>query len=241
MKLIVDIGNTNVKLALFDQDFLIEKKSIDRGDFINQTETFLNEFNIENVIISSVGKLTVQQLNFLEEEFKVFHINHNTKVPFKNLYKTPKTIGVDRLGLVAGAIKLYSKKNVLIIDAGTCVTYDFVTSDAHYLGGAISPGLYLRYKSLNDYTANLPRLDIKKPENFYGQSTEASIHTGVVLGLANEIDGTIDTYKKHYSDLTVILTGGDANFLSDQLKNSIFAHSDLLVEGLNFIFEFNHN
>ena len=241
MKLIIDIGNTNIKLALFNQDFLIEKKSIGKDDFINQTESFLAEFNqVEQVIISSVGKLTNKQLNFLEENFKVFHINQNTKLPFQNLYGTPKTLGVDRIALAAGAIKKYPHKNVLIIDAGTCVTYDIITKENNYLGGAISPGLYLRYKSLNDYTANLPRLDIKVPEHFIGQNTNESIHTGVVLGLVNEIDGTINTHRKHYSDLTVILTGGDANFLSDQLKNSIFAHSNLLVEGLNFIFEFNH-
>ena len=129
--------------------------------------------------------------------------------------------------------------NVLIIDAGTCITFDFVTKDNDYLGGAISPGIRLRYKALNNLTANLPLLETTQPLTIIGNSTETAIHSGIVFGIINEIDGTIDYYKQKYPDLTVILTGGDTNFLSNQLKNSIFANSNFLLEGLNFILDYN--
>jgi type III pantothenate kinase len=135
----------------------------------------------------------------------------------------------------------YPDNNVLIIDAGTCITYDFITNKNEYLGGAISPGIRMRYKGLNNLTANLPLLETKSPEDIIGSSTNSSIHSGVVNGVVNEIDGFINAYKEKYSYLTVILTGGDANFLSEQLKSSIFANSNFLLEGLNYILEFNSN
>ena len=128
---------------------------------------------------------------------------------------------------------------MLIIDAGTCITYDFINTNNEYLGGAISPGIRLRYRTLNNLTANLPLLDTQLPQDIIGNSTQNSIHSGVVFGVLKEIDGVIDEYVKKYSDLTVILTGGDTKFLSNQLKNSIFANSNFLLEGLNFILEYN--
>jgi len=242
MKLIIDVGNTKIKLALFQGYQILSKEAISNKKLIEAIQILLSKNpTLKHSIISSVGNLSDHQLSFLRENFELFQVNHQTKIPFINLYKTPKTLGIDRICIVAGAKFFYPKENALIIDAGTCVTYDFVTKKGDYLGGGISPGLNLRYKSLNNYTANLPLLKSKIPKNYIGDSTEQSIHVGVALGLVNEIDGVIYNYKKNHSNLTVILTGGDANFLSDQLKNSIFVHSDLLVEGLNFIFEFNQN
>jgi type III pantothenate kinase len=166
-------------------------------------------------------------------------LNSETKLPFTNRYETPKTLGVDRLALVSASVQKYANKNVLIIDAGTCITYDFINQSNNYLGGAISPGIRLRYKSLNNLTANLPLLRTDKPKTITGNSTEASIHSGVVFGVVKEMDGIIDQYAEEYLDLTVILTGGDAKFLLNQLKNSIFANSDFLLEGLNFILDYN--
>jgi type III pantothenate kinase len=170
---------------------------------------------------------------------RVIKLNSETKVPFQNNYKTPKTLGVDRIALVTSSILKFPNKNVLIIDAGTCITYDFINKNNIYLGGAISPGLRLRYQSLNDLTANLPLLEIKRPKKVIGNTTISSIHSGVVLGTIYEIQGVIKVYSEKYSDLTVILTGGDAKMLSKQLKSSIFANSDFLLEGLNYILEFN--
>jgi type III pantothenate kinase len=136
-------------------------------------------------------------------------------------------------------VNKYPNNNVLIIDAGTCITYDFITKKNDYLGGAISPGIRIRYKSLHNLTANLPLLDTNLPETLIGNSTESSIHSGVVFGVIKELDGVIDQYREEHQDLTVILTGGDAKFLSNQLKNSIFANSNFLLEGLNFILDYN--
>ena len=143
------------------------------------------------------------------------------------------------MALVSASVQQFPNDNVLIIDAGTCITYDFVTAENEYLGGAISPGIDLRYKALHNLTAHLPLLEKKAPKHIIGNSTNSSIHSGVIHGVVKEIDGMIDEYREKHTDLTVILTGGDAKFLSNQLKNSIFANSNFLLEGLNFILDFN--
>ena len=168
----------------------------------------------------------------------VLSLDHNTIVPFTNLYTTPTTLGVDRIALVSNAVNKYPKQNALIIDAGTCITYDFVNNKGEYFGGSIAPGLFLRYKSLNDYTANLPLLKPKYPNTFIGDSTENAIHAGVSNGLIAEINGVIEEFSNNYDPLVVILTGGDANFLSKRLKSSIFVDPNFLLHGLNYILEY---
>ena len=143
--------------------------------------------------------------------------------------------------MVSASVQKYPYNNTLIIDAGTCITYDFVTNKNEYLGGAISPGIRMRYQSLNKLTAKLPLLETELPKDIIGNSTKNSIHSGVIFGVLKEIEGIIEVYVSKYKDLTVILTGGDANFLSKQLKSSIFANSNFLLEGLNFILQFNSN
>lgn len=240
MNLIIDVGNTFVKFAVFNNVDLLYKTSFKLLEFEEHYKTIKRVFpELKCAIISSVGYLSKQQINGVKKDFKVVILNSETKVPFYNLYKTPNTLGVDRIALVCASVNTFSNKNVLIIDAGTCITYDFITTKNEYLGGAISPGLRLRYKSLNDLTANLPLLETKQPKTIIGNSTESSIHSGIVNGVIKEIDGVIDHYKGLYSDLTVILTGGDTNFLSNQLKNSIFANINFLLEGLNFILLYN--
>ncbi|APY07992.1 pantothenate kinase [Winogradskyella sp. J14-2] len=240
MNLIVDVGNTFVKLAVFQKDALIYKVSFKVSEFKKEYKKLKKDFpKLKQAILSSVGKLSLKQIELLEQDLKVLELNHKIKLPFKNLYKTPQTLGVDRIALVSASVSQFPKNKVLIIDAGTCVTYDFVTEINEYLGGAISPGIRLRYSALHNLTANLPLLDKQHPKSLIGRSTESSIHSGVVLGLIKEIDGVIDQYRAEHQDLTVILTGGDANFLSNQLKNSIFANSNFLLEGLNYILDFN--
>jgi len=240
MNLIVDVGNTYVKFAIYNDANLIYKVSFKLIEFKKQYKILKKDFpKLKNAIIASVGHLSKVQVELINKDLNVIELSSKTKLPFKNLYKTPKTLGVDRIALVSASVQQFSNKNVLIIDAGTCITYDFITKDNHYLGGAISPGIRLRYKSLNDLTANLPLLDTEQPKSIIGDSTETSIHSGVVNGVVKEIDGIIDQYLVDYSDLTVILTGGDTKFLSNQLKNTIFANSNFLLEGLNFILEYN--
>ena len=236
MNLVIDVGNTSVKLAVFKDALLFKKEVVMIQDLL-ETISKIKEENktIKNVIVSSVGNLDKEVLEYLDNNFQVLFLSHQTKLPFKNLYETPNTLGIDRIALIAASVDRYSEKNVLVIDAGTCITYDFINKENEYLGGAISPGIRMRYKALYNQTAKLPLLDTEAPENLIGNSTITSINSGVVNGLVNEIDGVIAQYKEKYNDLTIILTGGDANFLSKQLKSSIFANSNFLLQGLNFI------
>ena len=240
MNIIIDVGNTNLKFAVFEHITLIEKivighqKALDTFQYLKQKYP-----NISKGIISSVGNIDEAFMAYIQDKVKLLTLNSKTKLPFKNLYKTPHTLGVDRIGLVAAAINKYPKKNVLVIDTGTCITYDFIDDKNNYLGGAISPGIKVRYQALHNLTANLPLLHFKPPKNIIGNSTETSIHSGVVNGVITEIEGFVKKYEKNHKDLTVILTGGDSDFLSKQFKNGIFANSNLLLEGLNHILEFN--
>jgi type III pantothenate kinase len=242
MNLVIDVGNSLVKLAVFDGDALLYKKTIKSSFIVKHIDLLRKEYTpIKQVIVSSVGKLKTSDLSYIQDHFELIKLDSISKLPFKNSYKTPKTLGLDRIALVSASIQQYPYNNVLIIDAGTCVTYDFVTNDNEYLGGAISPGIQMRYQSLHNLTANLPLLNPEVPENILGSSTNDCMHSGVVFGVIKEIDGVIEEYKEKYKDLTVILTGGDANFLSKQLKSSIFANSNFLLEGLNFILQINSN
>lgn len=240
--LVIDVGNSLIKLAVFKDGELLSKAVIKPEDLKSHVDSLVNKHpTMQKAIIASVGKLEASHLAYLEDQFEVFQIQSWVNLPFKNSYKTPLTLGADRIALISASIQQYPYNNVLIIDAGTCITYDFVTSDNEYLGGAISPGIKMRYQSLHNLTANLPLLHTEAPKNMIGQTTNDCIHSGVVLGVVNEIDGAINEYQEKYKDLTVILTGGDANFLSKQLKSSIFANSNFLLEGLNFILQFNSN
>jgi type III pantothenate kinase len=240
MNLVVDVGNTFVKFAVYKKEELIYKSSFKLSEFKRQFKQVGKEHpNIESAIISSVGRLSRNEIELIDNDLTILELNSKTKLPFNNCYKTPETLGVDRIALVSASVKQFPDNNTLIIDAGTCITYDFITDKNDYLGGAISPGIRLRYISLNNLTANLPLLDTDRPESLIGSTTESSIHSGVVNGVVKEIDGIIDQYLLDYPDLTVILTGGDAKFLSNQLKNSIFANSNFLLEGLNFILDYN--
>ncbi|WP_452221777.1 type III pantothenate kinase [Lacinutrix salivirga] len=240
MNLIVDVGNSFVKLAVFESDTIRYKKVCKAKDFLKEAKKSLKKNQeINDIIISSVGKLNTEDVQYLKEEHTVLELSSKTKVPFQNLYATPKTLGIDRIALVCASVDQFNNTNALIIDAGTCITYDFVTTNNDYLGGAISPGIKMRYNALHNQTANLPLLETNQPVSLIGDSTNNSIHSGVIYGVLNEIDGVIGSYTEKYTDLTVILTGGDANFLSKQLKSSIFANQNFLLEGLNYILEFN--
>ena len=240
MNLIIDVGNTSIKLALYSKARCVKREVVSPSEFQKVLKKLFKKYtSLTQGIISSVGRLEQKQLVFLKKHVSILELDNTTKVPFTNNYKTPKTLGVDRIALVAASVNQFPDKNVLIIDAGTCITYDFVTTENVYLGGAISPGIRLRYKTLNNLTANLPLLETKAPKQLIGNSTENSIHSGVINGVIHEIDGIVKEYKAKYSDLTVILTGGDAKFLSKRLKSSIFANSNFLLEGLNHILDYN--
>jgi len=238
MNLIIDIGNTRAKIAVFNEGELILSLISEHNTINKNIEKFKKKYYLKNCILSSVANVSI---NLDVDSFNtVIKLNHKTSVPFLNKYDSPSTLGVDRIALASAAAHHYPKKNVLIIDSGTCITYDFINIKNEYLGGAISPGINLRYKSLNQFTANLPLLE-QADFQLIGKDTKASIHSGVLNGFMQEIDGVIEQYNRKYSNLTVVLTGGDTNFLAEKLKSSIFATPNFLLEGLNSILIYNLN
>lgn len=239
MNLIIDIGNTRIKTAVFEDGKLIHNESITNESFVAEVKAIIRKYQCTNAIISSVGFVNKSQIDELRAEINLVELDFKLKVPFENKYTTPKTLGVDRIALVSSAVATYPNKNVLIIDAGTCITYDFVNNMGNYYGGSISPGLQMRYKALNIFTKKLPLLEPSEIVELIGNSTEKCIHSGVINGVINEIDGIINQYRKKNVDLTVVLTGGDLNFLSNKLKNSIFANPNFLLEGLDTILTYN--
>ena len=240
MNLIIDVRNTFVKLAVFKNGHLLFNESTEVENLIGRIKIIFQEFpQIDWAIVSSVVQLGKSEMDALTVFCNVHVLNHQSKIPFKNLYATPKTLGVDRIALATAAYYNGANTNTLVIDTGTCITYDLVTHKGEYLGGAISPGLTMRYKALNEQTSKLPLLGLKAPADLIGNTTESSIHSGVVHGASAEIDGVIDQYSSRYEDLTVILTGGDAQFLSKRLKNTIFALSNFLLIGLNYLLDYN--
>ncbi|MFD2552691.1 type III pantothenate kinase [Bizionia sediminis] len=242
MNLIIDIGNTRVKTAVFQGYELLVKENDVLNNLENKIQLLMARFpEIKNCILSSVGLQTQIPAQLLPKHLHTLILNPKTPLPIINGYETPKTLGMDRLALACAAANKYPNNDCLIIDVGTCITYDFISKNNRYLGGAISPGLQLRYTALNSLTANLPLLKPETPKALIGTTTNGAIHAGVVYGILSEIDGVIARYQEKYSDLTVILTGGDTNFLSKQLKSSIFAHSNFLLEGLNHILHYNTN
>lgn len=240
MNLVIDVGNTLIKLGVFDLQQLKVKKTCVSNDFLHVLAELSENFpEIKHTLVASVGNLSNAHLEALKKHYAVFQLNQQTKVPFINKYGTPETLGVDRIAVISAAAQQFPNKNVLVIDVGTCITYDFINSSNEYLGGAISPGITLRYKSLNSFTDKLPLLDAQMPETMIGDSTATSIHSGIVNGVLYEIEGFVENYKNEFANLTVILTGGASHFLRDSIKNDIFANSNFLLEGLNHILEYN--
>jgi len=239
MLLAIDIGNTRIKGAVFEKDNLIESFVFSKKELEKKITTILKNFpRVQNLTVASVGNLSKSDFLNFGEGIKVHFISNEDVFPFENKYETPKTLGIDRMVLASGAVLQFPKQNRLVIDAGTCITYDFIDEDDNYLGGAISPGFRLRYEALHNFTAKLPLLTLENPDNFIGNSTQQSIHSGVVNGMIHEIDGFINQYKEEYTKFTIILTGGDTEFLAKRLKNTIFANSNFLLESLNHLFQY---
>jgi len=239
MVLTVDVGNTRIKAAVFEGSTVLENFVFDKNELEKKIKNILKKFqNCSDLVVASVG--SIEKISFLafEKQLNVHFLTNEDHFPFVNKYETPKTLGIDRMVLAAGATLRFPKQNRLVIDAGTCITYDFIDEFDNYLGGAISPGLRLRYEALHNYTARLPLLTLEIPESYTGSSTAQAIHSGVVNGFVYEIDGFIDEYRENYSNFIIILTGGDTDFLAKRLKNTIFANSNFLLESLNQTFQY---
>jgi len=239
MILAVDVGNTRIKSAVFEGATFLESFVFFKKELGENIQNILKKYKwITHLVVSSVSDVEKQSFSEFESLVDIHFVSHNDLFPFENRYKTPRTLGVDRMVLAAGATLRFPNQNRLVIDAGTCVTYDFIDESNNYLGGAISPGLQLRYSALHNFTAKLPLLELENPEHIIGNSTSESIHSGVVNGMVYEIEGFIEEYRKVYPNFIIILTGGDTVFLAKRLKNTIFADSNFLLESLNQIFQY---
>lgn len=220
----LDIGNTRVKYALWE----------DNGN--------LKEWGSENSLIDLYPVFERAQkiisVNVRESfepgpyQAKLELLNHQSRFPFKNLYRTPHTLGMDRAAAVAGAMKLYPNTNCLVIDAGTCIKFDFIGEKGEYFGGSIGPGLQMRFKALNLFTGKLPLVEYRDFEEIYGQSTEESILCGVIQGFLLETEGRIEQFRNKFDKVTVIVTGGDGEFLGKHLKTPNFADPLLIQHGI---------
>jgi type III pantothenate kinase len=239
MILAIDVGNTRIKAAVFEGATVLETFVFLKTELEKNIENILKkQEKVSHLVVSSVSDVEKQAFSAFENLVKIHFVSHKDSFPFVNCYATPQTLGIDRMVNAAGATLQFPNQNRLVIDAGTCVTYDFIDESNNYLGGAISPGLQLRYAALHNFTAKLPLLELENPEYFIGESTPESIHSGVVNGLVYEIDGFIAEYKALYPKFIIILTGGDTVFLAKRLKNTIFANSNFLLESLNQLFQY---
>jgi type III pantothenate kinase len=230
--LVVDIGNTSSKVGIFKQHNLVEERVFADHATLNE---YVASVQTQAAIIASVSKTYDVILPSTTHIPRVLLLTHKLPLPIVNLYATPETLGVDRLAGVCGAKQMFSDEPCLVIDSGTCITYDFINEKAEYLGGAISPGLHMRLRAMHEFTARLPLVTIDGDIPLIGNSTQSCMQSGAFNGMLIEIEGTIERYKQHYPEMRVILCGGDTHFFENSLKGTIFAVQNLVLKGLNSI------
>lgn len=239
MNLIVEQGNTKLKVALFDRGEIASFILADRDD-TSRIKDIVGQYRPEQGIISSVVNTDEALTDYLDAHLNHFiRLDEHTPVPVRIEYETKDTLGRDRIAAAAGASFLQPGRNVLVIDAGTAITYEVIEAAGIYIGGNISPGLTTRFKALNKFTERLPLVKEKDEAPLIGTSTETAILSGVVNGIVYEMDGFIDGLKAKYGDLFVYLTGGHSFYFERRLKSHIFANANLVLVGLNRILEYN--
>lgn len=238
MNLIVNIGNTNTKLGLFQVDVLASHVSV-QNEKIDDILQFISTAKVQKTILSATKQVNQTIIDTLLQKGSFVDMNENTKLPFSVEYKSRKSLGDDRLAAVAGASVVEQDEDRLVITAGTCITYNILTKDNVFLGGGISPGVFMRFRAMNAFTGNLPLVENKLFDHLIGRSTEQSIQSGVRKGSVAEMDGIISQYKLLYPKIKVFICGGDASFFESRLKNKIFAHANLELIGMNEILKYN--
>jgi type III pantothenate kinase len=238
MNLVIDIGNTRIKVFVFKGNNVAAEET---GNMLPASglKKIFSKYAIEAAILSSVAATPGAITSYLRKHTWLLTLNPATPLPVKNLYRSKETLGNDRIANAAGAAMIFPSRNCLVIDAGTCVKYDFITKQGEYLGGAISPGLEMRFASLHDYTSRLPMVTPAKELRLTGRTTEESIRSGVQNGMLGEMEAAVSQYKKKYGVLKVILTGGDAHRFAHLFNFPIFAAPQLTATGLNEILQHN--
>ncbi|TMI86306.1 MAG: type III pantothenate kinase [Bacteroidetes bacterium] len=234
-----DFGNTRLKAAVF-VDSALEEVMVLKDESIETVQSLVDQYRPQKTILSSVINHELEIENLLSKASKFHKLSYLSKLPFTTPIAKPETIGADRLALSAAAVYFYPAKNNLVIGLGTCITYNLVNKFHEFMGGGISPGLEMRLRSLNHYTAKLP---FAKPDwnaPLIGYDTNTNILSGVVIGMAKEIDGFVNSYNEKFGNFNVLLTGGDTGILASHLKSKIFADPELIFKGLYAISEVNN-
>lgn len=239
MNLIIDCGNTLTKIALFHGNEMIAFSRVTSFGIQEIEHFILSNPGIKNAVISDVRDYDENINVYLKQRFNTLVFSNSTAVPITNSYSTPETLGKDRLAAVVGAHHLFPSSDVLVIDAGTAITYDIISADGVYSGGGIAPGIAMRYKALHTFTGRLPLLDYYGDTPLVGNNTVMSIQSGVLNGAVAEMDGIITQYLNQSPLIKIIVTGGDYNYFDKRLKIKTFAAPNLVLEGLNLILNFN--
>ncbi|MCI0522637.1 MAG: type III pantothenate kinase [Bacteroidales bacterium] len=238
MNLVIDIGNSFAKVALYDGKLLINKERL-KDNYATHLRNFLGDRSVKGAIISSVNSDPVALLGFLSDTIPVVHhLTWQSRYPFMIDYETPETLGVDRLAAAVGAMLHHPGANLLVIDAGSALTVDLM-ADATYMGGSISPGLSMRFRALHEYTGRLPLGEPCRSFSFPGRSTKDAITGGVIMGLVFEINEYIRTFEERHKTLTVAITGGDGELISSFADRKISFYPDLVTDGLNYLLDYN--
>ncbi|NUO02888.1 MAG: type III pantothenate kinase [Saprospiraceae bacterium] len=241
LNLVTDIGNTRVKAGLFREGELVQQWLWGHEKFsfelLKQTAT---NHNAQNIILSTVRQLPEDEAwQSINEDCFCLMLSETTPLPFQNLYRTPQTLGKDRLAAVAGAQALFPGQNCLVADAGTCITYEVLTANGSYLGGNIAPGLRMRLQAMHEFTAKLPLVEPGETENLFGYDTKSAMQNGAQEGIVLELEGYANHCRALFGPVQVLLTGGDADFLSKKLKSEIFVDQNLVLRGLDQILSYN--
>jgi type III pantothenate kinase len=243
MNLVVDIGNTRTKIAFFENNELVEKAILESGA-LGELSAAMTGIKVEGAILSATGADTEGVENFLKTHCPFIIFDHTTPIPIKNKYKTPETLGKDRLAAVVAAKTMFPKDNCLVIDAGTCLTYNFVTANNLFIGGNITPGLTMRLKAMHHFTAKLPEVE-RHTEGvdmmeILGTSTESALRIGAQIGVLAEVEGFVERFILNFGRIKVILTGGDGEFMMKHVAISErYFERNLVLQGLNQILNFN--
>ncbi|MCX6167417.1 MAG: type III pantothenate kinase [Sphingobacteriales bacterium] len=243
--LVIDIGNSSQKIAVFEQRNLLHTE-ITTSLNSQKLAQILAQYPCTHSIICSVNQEIAALEQYLEQQTKYIRFSVGTPNPIHNQYQSPETLGLDRLAAMMAVYALFPKQNTLVIDAGTCITYDMLDAQGNYLGGSISPGIQLRFRALHEFTGRLPFVSFSPaPIDLVGIDTPTSLQSGVVNGVTAEVEGIITQYQQKHAQLNVVFCGGDANFFDNRLKNSIFASNSsciphLVLIGLNEIIHHQH-
>ncbi len=232
MNLVIDSGNTRFKVGVFDDTVLVRKEFFTHE---NDLKKFITENSFEHMLVSSVKFDPTEILSWSSNSRKKIVLTTSLQLPIKIKYATPQTLGVDRIAAACGAYLKYPDEDCLVIDAGTCINYEFLDRNKTYHGGAISPGVSMRFEAMHTFTSKLPLVKSISESKLIGDSTESCMQSGVMNGVLGEVNEIIQRYKDLYPDIRVILSGGDHSFFENNLKHPIFVAPDLVFDGLNGI------